>query len=383
MPETTLVPQCDPLAGYLAQQAEIDQAIHRVLASGRYILGPEVTSFEQAFSRFLGTTNAVGVANGTDALMLALRAVGVGPGDAVITVGNTAVATAAAIRATGAEPAFIDVRETDGLMDIAQTIEYITSISEQRNSCPVGRVRAVIPVHLYGNALNIAPLMDIAKQADITVIEDCAQAHGARVGERRVGSTGHLAAFSFYPTKNLGAIGDGGAVVSNDPELIDRVRLLREYGWSQRYISAIDGTNSRLDEIQAAILNTKLRRLDVDNARRVELAKRYDRGITHPSIRKPGICESGERVFHQYAIRSSQRDALQTWLSSFGIGSLIHYPVPIHRQPAYRNAYCIGGNLPHTDRWCGEVLSLPMFPQLDDIRCDRVIAAVNAWHAAD
>ncbi len=365
--------QMDPGAGYRAARLAIDAAIARVLASGWYIQGPEVSGFETAFARFLGLDAAAGVANGTDALILALKAAGIGPGDRVATVAHTAVATVTAIVLAGAEPVLVDIEPGGFAMD---------PVSLQRTLAQVPGVRAVVPVHLYGIPANITDILAVAAQYGALVIEDCAQAHGAQVGAAAVGSFGVAGSFSFYPTKNLGALGDGGMVVSPDTALIERVRILREYGWKSRYVSAVEGMNSRLDAIQAAILSARLPGLAADNARRCAIAARYDAGLADLPLVLPRVPPGTTPVWHQYVIRSQNRDGLRAHLAAAGIGTNIHYPVPIHRQPAYAGRLIADpAGLGLTEAAAGEILSLPLYPQLPDRSVDRVIAVIKGFFA--
>lgn len=357
----------DPLSGYLAHRAEIDAAVARVLASGSYIHGPELAAFETEFSAWLGVAGAVGVANGTDAIELALRALGVGPGDRVVTVANTVTATVAAIVATGAEPVFVDIDPQTMLLDAA-ALENLLAGPQAAG------VRAVIPVHLYGQACDMPRIMELARRHGLRVVEDCAQAHGATVGGRRAGTFGDLAAFSFYPTKNLGALGDGGAVVGNDDASLARVRRLRQYGWQTRYVSEEHGRNSRLDELQAAILRVQLQHLDTSNRRRDELAALYLAGLSGAPLRLPVVAEGRNAVWHQFVIRTPQRDALRARLESEAIFCGVLYPVPVHRQPAYRQDV----TLPQTEEACAGVLSLPLHPGLTDDDIRRVSEAVRS-----
>jgi dTDP-4-amino-4,6-dideoxygalactose transaminase len=363
-----VIPCTDPLAQYLAHKDEIDAAIAKTLASGWYILGDEVAAFEADFARWLGTDHAVGVGNGTEALHLAMRAIGVGPGDEVITVAHTAVATVAAIEMAGAVPVLVDIAPDFYTLDPAQLERAITP-----------KTKAVIPVHLYGQSAELTPILEIARAHGVKVIEDCAQAHGATYHGRRLGALGDLGCFSFYPTKNLGAIGDGGMVVTSDPALAERVRLLRQYGWADRYISSIAGVNSRLDVIQAAILRVKLRYLDADNAARRRLAQRYDTLLRDAGLRLPQIRAGAEHVYHLYVVRSPRRDQLLGHLKAAGVSALIHYPMPVHRQPAYVNRLRGGDSLPVTDRVAGEVLSLPMYPELAERDVVRVADAIHSF----
>lgn len=364
------VPQADPRAGYLAHKAEIDAAIARMLRGGRYILGPEVAAFEAEFAAYIGVRHAVGVASGTEALVLALKALDLGPGDYVATVSHTAVATVAAIELAGAKPLLIDIEPRTYTLDPQRLADALAH--------PPGRIAAVIPVHLYGLGADMAALGDLARRHGLRIIEDCAQSHGAWLDGRRLGGIGDLAASSFYPTKNLGGIGDGGGVLTRDAALATRLRELREYGWRRRYVSDRIGMNSRLDELQAAILRVKLRRLDADNARRQAIAGAYDEGLRWSGLVLPARRNTATHVFHQYVVRSPARDALAVALKADGIGTNIHYPVPVHLQPAYQGRVAIGaGGLGESERAAREVLSLPMFPELADAQVARVIAALR------
>jgi dTDP-4-amino-4,6-dideoxygalactose transaminase len=356
----------NPQAQYLAHKAEIDAAMQAVLDGGRYVLGPETAAFEREFAAWVGVGHAIGVANGTDALHLALRALDVGHGDEVITVSHTAVATAAAVTLAGAVPVLCDIEADTCTIDPALIERQITT-----------RTRAIIAVHLYGQAADMDAILEIGKRRGLPVIEDCAQAHGARFRGRRVGTMGALACFSFYPTKNLGAIGDGGAVVTGDDALGARVRLLREYGWAERYVSHTEGWNSRLDELQAAILRVKLHYLDADNASRRRIAARYGVELADTGLVLPVTQEGSEHVYHLYVVRSDRRDALNAHLQARGIAAGIHYPVPIHLQPAYRRTPSL--SLPVTERASREVLSLPIYPELSDTDVATVIAAVRDY----
>ncbi len=346
---------------------EIRTAAIRVLERGWYVLGPEVEQFEAAFADYHGVGHAVGVASGTDAIELALRAAGIGPGDEVITVSHTAVATVCAIERTGAKPVLVDVDPTSYTMDPAAAEAAIGP-----------RTKAIVPVHLYGHPADMPALAAITQRHGLLLIEDCAQAHGARLGGRLVGTLGHLGAFSFYPTKNLGACGDGGAVITRDSQLAARLRRLRTYGQASRYRHLERGVNSRLDEIQAAILSVKLKHLDEHNAIRRVLAARYDRLLEHvvrPTVR--GSQAETYHVYHLYVIRHPDRDALQARLRGRGVETLVHYPVPVHLQEAYADLGYRGGDLPVTERVAGEILSLPMYVGLSMAEADAVARAVN------
>ncbi len=363
----------DLAAQHAAMASQLESAVQRVLHSGWYILGPEVEAFEAEFAAWLGLPDgrhAVGVNSGTDALHLALRACGVGLGDEVITVSHTAVATAAAVVLAGARPVFVDIDPSTYTLDPTALAEAITP-----------QTRAIIPVHLYGQPADLRPILALARAAGLVVIEDCAQAHGAYYQDRPVGTWGDLACFSFYPTKNLGAAGDGGMVVSRDRDLAARVRGLREYGWSagERYVSRGPGFNSRLDELQAAVLRVKLGHLDRWNARRQALAARYAELLADAGVRLPVVRSGSTHVYHLYVIRHPQRDALRQALHGQGITTLVHYPVPIHRQPAYRDLAPVAG-LPATERIADEILSLPLYPELPDDALVTVATAVRAFN---
>ena len=351
----------DPKATFIAHREEILDAVTRVLDGGRYILGDETRAFEQEFAAHAGVEYGVGVASGTDALQVGLRAMGIGPGDAVLTVSHTAVATVAAIEMTGATPVLVDIDAATMNMSPRSLRETISGYSG------VHRLKAVVPVHLYGHPADMPAILEIAREHGLQVLEDCAQAHGAGIKGKRVGGFGDVAAFSFYPTKNLGAFGDGGAIVTNDAGIADRARALREYGWRDRYISADAGVNSRLDELHAAMLRVKLRYLDAENERRRQIALAYrvvleDSEFTLP-VEQPGA----HHVYHLYVVRTPHRDRLQKHLSERGVLTLVHYPQPVHLQPAYRERVPVApGGLPVTEQVCGEILSLPMHPYLSD-----------------
>lgn len=361
----------DPLAGYRAAETEIDAALRRVMHSGQYILGPETEAFEREFAAYVGTAGAVGVANGTDALELALRAAGIGPGDKVVTVANTVSATAAAITATGALPLYVEVEPGTMLMDPGALAALLDQMRDPR-------IKAIVPVHLYGQPADLPRIGEIAQAHHLTVIEDCAQSHGAEVAGRKAGSWGQLAAFSFYPTKNLGAFGDGGAVLGSDPLLLEKVRLWRQYGWRRRYVSDQPGRNSRLDELQAAILRVRLPRLDGENQVRADLAKRYGERLAGSALLLPEGVAGRTHVWHQYVIRHARRDELRARLEAQGVVCGVLYPVPLHRQPAFHRPELA---LPATERACAEVLSLPLHPGLRladiDTICDMVLAALK------
>jgi dTDP-4-amino-4,6-dideoxygalactose transaminase len=350
---------------YLRHRAEIDAAVSEVLASGWYILGQAGEAFEREFAAYCGVAHAVGVGNGTDAIELALRAVGVGPGDAVLTSPLSAAFTALAISRIGAEPQFADIDASTCNLDPAAVEAAITP-----------QTRAILPVHLYGQPAEMDAILEIGRRRNIPVIEDAAQAHGARWRGRRVGGLARAAAFSFYPSKNLGAFGDGGCVTTDDPELAERLRMLRNGGQSARYAHDIIGVNSRLDEMQAAILSVRLRHLDADNARRRAIAARYSEALAGQTrVQAPRVAESAEPVFHLYVVQSDDRDSLAAALASQGLGTGVHYPTCIHAQPAY--AYLDAPPCPRAERAASRVLSLPIQPELSDAEVDRVVAALR------
>ena len=367
----TSIPQTDPRASYLAQRESIDAAIRRVLESGWYIGGAEVEAFEAAFAAAIGVTHGIGCANGTDAIELALRACGIGAGDLVFTVSHTAVATVAAIERAGAIPVLVDI-ERDGFgMDPA-------ALAAALRARPTGRPAAVIPVHLYGEPAAMRPILDLARTHGLRVIEDCAQSHGASLDGTMTGAWGDIGCFSFYPTKNLGALGDGGIVVTGDAGLDAAAREIREYGWRERYVSARTGINTRLDPIQAAILAAKLPSLAADNARRRAIAARYDNGLGGLDLRLPPRRAGAVHVYHQYVIRLGRRDALRDHLRAAGIGTGIHYPVPVHLHPAYRGRIA-HGPLGESERAALEIVSLPMYPQMSNAAVDRAIEAIRRF----
>ncbi len=367
----------DPGAGYRAHEEEIKQAVARVLAGSCYILGLEVAAFEREFAGYLGARFSVGVASGTDALHLALLAGGIGAGDGVITVSHTAVATVAAIESAGAVPIFVDVDPVSQTLDPERLED---AVRECRGSSPEVRVKAVLPVHLYGHPADLPAILDIAYRHELLVIEDCAQSHGARIGGMHTGKFGVASGFSFYPTKNLPALGDAGAVVTDDPGLAARLRMLREYGWQERYVSQMPGTNSRLDELQAAVLRVRLRSLDAENERRRGIAAIYSEAMRDLPLVLPAVRENVHHVYHQYVVQTESRERLRELLSSRGIKTLIHYPVPVHLQPAYGGRVRIHrGGLGHTERLAARILSLPMHPFLTEAQLERVTSEISRF----
>lgn len=351
-----------------AIQEELSAAVERVLRSGWFVLGPEVAAFEAEFARYCGVEHCVTLANGTDALELALRALDIGAGRTVLTVANAGMYSSVAILSTGARPLYADVRPDTLLMDAA----HVAHLLERQ------RIDAIIVTHLYGLFGDAGQVIELAREHGIPVIEDCAQAHGAVRDGRKAGSFGDIACFSFYPTKNLGALGDGGAVATSRRELADKVRQLRQYGWSGKYHVALPGgRNSRLDEMQAAILRVMLPLLDQWNVRRREIAARYSSGIKHPKVAVPAT-RGSDYVAHLYVIRTAERDSLKQHLVDAGIPSDVHYPVPDYAQEACRHLFD-GIALPVTAQACDEVLTLPCFPELSDDEIDAIVARVNSW----
>ena len=346
---------------------EIDEAMKRVLDSGWYLLGKELKNFEQKFAAFCGARHAVGVANGLEALTLILRAYGFGPGDEIIVPANTYIATVLAVTHNGCTPIFAEPDPTTFNIDVHRLEKLITS-----------RTRAVLPVHLYGRAADIEAISAIAGKYHLKVIEDAAQAHGAAYHGKRVGNWGDAAGFSFYPGKNLGCLGDGGMVVTNDECLAAKVRALANYGSDRKYHHLYPGFNSRLDEIQAAVLSVKLPYLDEDNEKRRSIARFYRRYITHPEIKLPAGCIADENVWHIFPILTPRRDELHQYLADHGIGTVIHYPVPPHKQPAYCNSW--GElSLPITEKIHREELSLPIGPMLKEDEIAEIVEVINRF----
>jgi dTDP-4-amino-4,6-dideoxygalactose transaminase len=370
MAEKTTVPMVDLRAQYARIRGEVDAALARVLESAQFVKGQDCGLFEREFAAYCGAAEACGVANGTDALAVALRAYGVGPGDEVVTVANTFIATGEAILLNGARPVFVDVDEQSFTMDPALLERAITP-----------RTKLVLPVHLYGHPADMGPIVEIASRHGLPVLEDAAQAHGAELDGRRAGSLGHAACFSFYPGKNLGAFGDAGMVVSNDREFLARVRRIANHGGGEhKYDNVVLGTNSRLDTVQAAVLRVKLRHLDAWNRERRERVEAYDRALAGvPGLELPKERPGSRSAWHLYTIRAADRDGLQARLRAEGIGTAIHYPRPIHLQPAMAPAGGRPGDLPVSEQLSREVLSLPLFPELPLETLARVADTVSAF----
>lgn len=362
------IPVANPKMQFEFHKKEILEKVSEVLSRGRYVLGEEVRNFEREFADFIGAQFCIGVANGTDALALTLKASGVSFGDEVVTVSHSAVATVSAIEQIGAVPVFADIDPVRRCMDPKSLSVLISD-----------RTKAVVPVHIYGQPAPMEDILYIAQQNNLKVIEDCAQAHGAEIHGRKVGTFGDAAAFSFYPTKNLGALGDGGAVVTKSPEIGEKVRWLREYGWKEHYVSSIPGVNSRLDEIQAAILRVKLPHLSMDNARRREIAEYYRAAIDGVNIIPPAKVEGTLHAMHLFVVECERRESLQQFLNKAGIGTAIHYPLAIHQQPAYAGRIRGSDNLPCTQSLYSRILSLPMYPELTDTQVEIICSTLTNW----
>ncbi|MBV9931622.1 MAG: DegT/DnrJ/EryC1/StrS family aminotransferase [Alphaproteobacteria bacterium] len=361
----------DPLAAYRELQAEIDDAVARVLGSGRYVGGGEVEAFEAAFADHCGAGHCIGVANGFDALHLGLRALGIGAGDEVIVAANSFAATVLAVRAVGACPVFVEPSEATFNLD------------PERAEAAIGpRTRAILPTHLYGQPADLQPLLALARRHGLALVEDAAQAHGARYRGRPIGAHGDLVAWSFYPTKNLGAMGDGGAVTTNDPTVAAAVRTLGQYGIERDRSAASLGVNSRLDPLQAAILAVKLPHIEAWNLRRRRIADLYCEGIGDTEVALPHAPAWADPAWHLYVVRTVERDVLRRWLADRDIATDVHYPVPPHLQPAFVQPDIGRGAFPVAERLAAEVLSLPIGPHLGDDAVGAVIDAVRAWDRA-
>lgn len=363
------IPQTAPRAFCDEHRQEVVAALLRVLDSGAFILGAQVSAFEEEFAEKFKFTGAVGAASGTDAIVLGLRALDVGPGDRVATVSHTAVATVAAIELVGASPILVDIEPDTYTMD---------PVALARTLSTVGSVKAIIVVHLYGQPADVSAIQDVATRFGAQVIEDCSQSHGAELNGHVTGGMAEIGTFSFYPTKNLGAIGDGGMVVAKSQELVTRLRRLREYGWVRRQVSEMPGMNSRLDELQASVLRLKLKHLSEGNARRARIAAAYDAGLAAAGLVLPAKRRGATHVYHQYVVRHPERDRLQARLKELGIGTNVHYPMPVHLQPAYAGRVVVDpAGLRVSEAAAREVLSLPMYPELADDMVERVLSAVR------
>lgn len=363
-----MIPMNDFRLQYCSIKEEIDKAISEVLESGWYILGAQVKAFEKEFADYCGVKFAVGVGNGLEALQLALLAHKIGDGDEVITVANTAVATALAISLSGAKPVFVDIDPETYEMDASKIKERITK-----------RTKAILPVHLLGHPVDMDPLVELAHANNLLVIEDAAQAHGTEYNARKVGGLGDVGCFSFYPTKNLGAYGDAGIVITNDNGIAAKVSLLRNYGQETRYVHSLKGINSRLDEMQAAILRVKLRHLDEWNRKRRDIARLYNELLQGTDLACPVEKDYARHIYHLYVVRCRKRDQLQRFMESKGITTLVHYPIPIHLQMAYKDLGMRRGSLPLTEEVADEILSLPIFAELKGEQVEKVAGMIKIF----
>ena len=357
----------DPLRQYISIENEINDAISSVLNGGKYILAENVESFERELAQYLGVKYAVGVASGTEAIQLALMSLGVGRGDEVITVPNTAVPTVSAVSLAGATPVLCDIDPLTLTIDVEKVKDRISK-----------NTRAILPVHLYGIPVDMNRLLAIAENMGIPIIEDACQAHGASIDGKKVGGFGTLGCFSFYPTKNLGCYGDGGAVVTDDEDLYDKLKLLRNYGQRDRYVHEIKGLNSRLDELQAAVLRVKLKKLNEWNLQRIKLAGYYDELILNKDVVKLPRVDGFTNVYHLYVIRHPRRDELMQYLAKNGVQTLIHYPIPIHLQRSYAELGA-KGDFPVSEKACNEVLSLPLYPELKEAELEYISDLINKF----
>ena len=370
-PQPPNVPFVDLGAQYQAIATEIDHAISKVIQDADFILGLEVRLFEEEFAEFCDASYAVGVDSGTSALELALRAFDIGPGDEVITAANSFIASALGISHAGAKPVLVDVDPYTYTMDVKAVERAITR-----------RTRAIIPVHLYGHPAHMDPIRELASKRGLVVVEDACQAHGARYKGKRVGSLGHAAAFSFYPGKNLGAYGDGGMIVTNDRKIANRLEMLRNYGQKEKYKHLFRGYNRRLDTLQAAILRVKLKYLEKWNAARRWNAKLYQRHLEGSEVVLPGEARGAESAWHLYVVRAKRRDQLKEHLANKGVNVGIHYPIPIHLQPAYHDLGYKPGDFPVTEEYAQRILSLPMFAELTQDQIERIAKTVREFRSA-
>lgn len=357
----------NPKLSYLENKREIDEAIKRVLDSGFYIMGKECDSFEKEFAEYIGVEHCIGVNSGTDAITLAIKSLELKNGDEIILPSHTSQGSLVGIYENNLIPVFCDVDSSTFNITLSNILDKITN-----------KTKAIVAVHLYGQACEIEKIADFCKQKNIYLIEDCSQAHGARYNNKKVGSFGDLAAFSFYPTKNLAALGDGGAVVTNNPELANKIRQLRQYGWEERYVAKKMGIVSRLDEIQAAILRTQLKYLDIQNQLRNKIAERYNNLLTNEIV-KPKVASQNSHVYHQYTIKTDKRNELLKCLRDSKILANILYPYGLHQQPGLKHFYKDQGNLDNTEKLVTQILSLPIYPQMTLEETDRVINTVNQF----
>jgi dTDP-4-amino-4,6-dideoxygalactose transaminase len=362
-----MIPFVDLKAQYHSIKAEIDTAITHILENSQFVLGPEVAAFENEFASYTGGAHAIGLNSGTSALHLAMLAAGIGPGDEVITIPFTFVATTAAIGYTGAKPVFVDIDPVSFTMDPSLVEAAITP-----------RTKAIVPVHLYGQPADLDPILEVARRHNLIVIEDAAQAHGAEYKGRRVGSIADMGCFSFYPGKNLGAYGEGGAVVTNNPEYVRTIRMLRDWGAEKKYLHVLKGYNYRLEGIQGAILRVKLRYLEAWTEARRAHAAQYNQLLAGSGVGTPQAKDYARHVYHVYAVRTKHREALQKALQDREVQTGIHYPIPVHLLPAYSELGHKRGDFPHSEQAADEVLSLPMFPELAPAQVEAVAEAVRA-----
>jgi dTDP-4-amino-4,6-dideoxygalactose transaminase len=363
-----LIKNWDYLREYKILRKEILKSVESVFSSGQLILGEKVRNFEASFSSYCGGRFGIGVNSGTDALIIGLKALGIGIGDEVITVSNTAVPTVAAIRAAGAMPVFVDIREDTYLMNIDQVGQKITK-----------KTKCVLPVHLYGHPVDMSPLVKITARHGIKVLEDCAQSHGAEYKNKMTGVIGDIGAFSFYPTKILGAYGDAGLIVTDDRKLADRARMIRMYGMEKAYYSEIEGINSRLDEIHAAILQVKFKRLEEDIKKRNRIADYYRRCLKNLDVILPAVKEDCTHVYYLFVIRVQKRDELLEYLKKKGIEGRIHFPTPIHLMRGYKFLGYKKGDFPVTEKAAREIISLPMHPHLQERELEKIVKAIRAF----
>jgi dTDP-4-amino-4,6-dideoxygalactose transaminase len=367
----TVLPLVDLRRQYVSIKKEIDAALLQAVASTDYILGEEVERFEEDFASYCGVAHCVGVASGTAAITLALEALGVGDGDEVIAPANTFIASVLPILRLGARPVLVDCDELTAALDPDQVAASIGR-----------RTKAVLAVHLYGQPADLDPLLELCTRHGLTLVEDACQAHGARYKGRRVGSLGRVSAFSFYPSKNLGAYGDGGAVTTDDEAVAKRIRLLRDLGQSSKYTHEIEGWNERLDTIQAAVLRVKLRHLDHWNDVRRRHAESYEAALSAPAVRTPHVAPWAEHAWHLYVVRAPDRDELRSALAAESVATGIHYPLPLHLQPALASLGYSRGDFPVTEAWAEEIVSLPMFPELELSEIEHVSSVIGAFFNA-
>ena len=364
-----MIPFSDPFASYKRHKKEVDEAVRRVLDSGWYVLGNEVKSFEEEFSAFHGEEfDAIGVANGTDAISLCLRTLGLGPGDEIITTSHTAVATIAGIEQAGCSPVFADIDLTTRCIDPK-------SIEKRLKD----KTRAIMPVHIYGQPAEMHRILEIAQAHNLSVIEDCSQAHGAEAEGQKVGTFADISAYSCYPTKNLGGMGDGGVILCRSDKFAEKIEILRQYGWNKERESITPGFNSRLDELQAAILRVKLQHLATDNAKRRAIAQRYNAALKDLPVTLPALSEKELHAMHLYVIECDRRNEFLEYLRSHQIAANLHYPLPVHKHTAYAHRIRGGDDLPVTDQFYKRHLPLPMYPELSNDSIKYIISTVQNW----